>query len=86
MCPEARLGRTSLKCWLVFIIYGVRSILSTFIQPCPRNSLAEKAQTHVVSSKVINGNISHRKCVFARSTDFVFEVYRLLTAHKVGSN
>ena len=30
---------TSLKCWLVFMMYGVLSDLSTFIQPWPRNSL-----------------------------------------------
>lgn len=32
---------TSLKCWLVFMMYGVLSILSTFIHPWPRNSLME---------------------------------------------
>ena len=33
------LGLTSLKCWLVFMMNGVLSVLSTFIQPWPRNSL-----------------------------------------------
>lgn len=79
---EASLGRTSLKCWLVFMMYGVRSILSTFIHPCPRNSLPEGAQTHLVSLKVITFNISHRKCGFGRSIYWVFEVYWTLPAHK----
>lgn len=82
MWLEAGPGRTSLKCWLVFIMYGVRSILSTFIHPCPRNSLAEGAQTHMVSSKVKKIYCSHRKCVFGRSIYFVFEVYWALPADK----
>ncbi len=40
---------TSLKCWLVFMMYGVLSVLSTFIQPWPRNSLREGGQRHVRS-------------------------------------
>lgn len=30
---------TSLKCLVVFMINGVRSFFSTFIQPWPKNSL-----------------------------------------------
>lgn len=40
------------------------------------------AQTHVVSSKVRNVNISLRKCVLSRSIYSVFEVYWPLPAHK----
>ena len=36
---------TSLKCWLVFIMYGVLSFLSSFIHPCPRNSLKVQSKT-----------------------------------------
>lgn len=41
---------TSLKCWLVFMMYGVLSDLSTFIQPWPRNSLQDHSRTHTVWS------------------------------------
>lgn len=40
MCVRsAGTGITSLKCFVVLMMYGVFSFLSFFIQPCPKNSL-----------------------------------------------
>lgn len=38
----AQSERTSLKCFVVLMMYGVFSFLSFFIQPCPKNSLQGK--------------------------------------------
>lgn len=42
---EARAVLTSLKCLVVFMMYGVRSFFSSFIQPCPKNSLERGGDT-----------------------------------------
>lgn len=39
---------TSLKCLVVFMMYGVRSFLSFFIQPWPKNSLQKNKNISVI--------------------------------------
>lgn len=48
LCPAA--APTSLKCFVFFMMYGVLSFFSSFIQPCPKNSL----QTTVARSTLIS--------------------------------
>lgn len=52
VCNKAEVfSLTSLKCWLVFMMYGVLSVLSTFIQPWPRNSLQRSQWDYVHDSE-----------------------------------
>lgn len=49
---------TSLKCFVFFMMYGVRSFFSSFIQPCPKNSLQSAAQCSLLTAAATPGTAS----------------------------